>query len=129
MYPGDLESTYPDPNNPEVVLGRSEVKCRKKYTDQLEKELCDGKQHPLTRLIEECLQNAPSRRPTTEQLVTALQEMREEIEDPCGAVTRIDAVRQVVTMKEILGRENDVREKINKLMTKIRRFYSYSRCK
>ena len=119
MYPGDLlESTYPDPNNPEVVLGRSEVERRKEYTDQLEKELRDGKQHPLTRLIKQCLQNAPSRRPTTEQLVTALQEMREEIEGPCGAVARIDAVRQVVTMKEILGRENDVREKINELTTK-----------
>ena len=119
MYPGDLlESTCPDPNNPEVVLGRSEVKCRKEYTDQLEKELRDGKQHPLTQLIKQCLQNALSRRPTTEQLVTALQEMSEETEGPCGAVTRIDAIRQVVTMKEILGKENDVREKINKLMTK-----------
>ena len=119
MYPGDLlESTYPDPDNPEVVLGRSEVERRIVYIDQLEKELRDGERHPLIRLTKQCLQNAPSRRPTTEQLVTELQGMREDIEGPCGAVARIDAVRQVVTMREILGRENDIREKTQELMTR-----------
>ena len=121
MFPGDLpESTYTDPDNPEVVLGRSEVERRRKYIDQLEKELRDGENHPLTQLIKQCLQNAPTRRPTTEQLVTELQGMRADIEGPCGAVARIDAIRQVVTMKEILGRENDVREKANELTTKDR---------
>ena len=94
MFPGDLpESTYTDPDNPEVVLGRSEVERRKKYINQLEKELRDGENHPLTQLIKQCLQNAPTRRPTTKQLVTELQGMRADIEGPCGAVARIDAIR------------------------------------
>ena len=121
MFPGDLlESTYPDPDNPEVVLGRSEVERRREYIDELEKELRDGEHHPLTQLIKQCLQNAPLRRPTTEQLVTELQGMRADIEGPCGTVARIDAIRQVVTMREILGRESDVREKTNELTTKDR---------
>ena len=120
MFPGDLlESTYPDLNNPDIVLGRSEVERRREYIEQLEKHLCDGEHHPLTQMVKQCLQNASSRRPTAEQLVTELQGVRASIEGPCGlAVARADAVRQVIMTKEILGREAEVREKTNDLTAK-----------
>ena len=119
MFPGDLlESTYPDPDNQEIVLARSEVERRKRYINLLEKELRDGENHPLTLIVKRCLQNAPSRRPTTEELVTDLQGIRADIEGPCGAITRADAVRQVVMMKEILGKDSGVREKVRELAAK-----------
>ena len=119
MFPGDLlESTYPDPNNQDVVLGRTEVERRKRYIDLLEKELRDGEHHPLMLMVKWCLQNAPLRRPTADELVTELQGMRADIEGLCGAVARADAVRQVVMMKEILGRDSDVREKARELAAK-----------
>ena len=119
MFPGDLlESTYPDPNNPEEVVGRSEVERRKEYVKQLEKELYDGENHPLTRMVKRCLHNVPSRRPTTEQLVTELEEVRASIEGPCGAIERADAVRRVVMMKEVLRKEAEVREKTEQLTAK-----------
>ena len=99
-------------------MGRSEVERRREYIEQLEKQLCDGEHHPLTQMVKQCLQNDPSRRPITEQLVTELQGMRANIEGPCGTVARADAVRQVVMMKEILGREAEVREKTNDLTAK-----------
>ena len=119
MFPGDLlESTYPDPDNQEVVLARSELERRKRYVNLLEKELRDGENHPLMLLVKRCLQNAPSRRPTSEELVTELQGMREDIEGPCGAIARADAVRQVVMMKEILGKDSGVREMVRELAAK-----------
>ena len=52
MFPGDLlESTYPDSDNQEIVLARSEVERRKQYINLLEKELRDGENHPLTLLV------------------------------------------------------------------------------
>ena len=78
------------------------------YLNLLEKELRDGEYHPLTLTVKRCLQNAASRRPTTEELVTELQGVRADIEGPCGAVARADAVIQVVMMKEILGKDSGV---------------------
>ena len=69
--------------------------------------------------MKQCLQNVPSRRPTTEQLVTELQGVRASIEGPCGsAVARADAMRHVMMTKEILGREAKVRQKTNDLTAK-----------
>ena len=88
------------------------------YLNLLEKELRDGENHPLTLIVKRCLQNAASRRPTAEELVTELQGMRADIEGPCGAVARADAVRQVVMVKEILGKDSGVREKVRELAAK-----------
>ena len=50
--------------------------------------------------------------------MTELQGVRAEIEGPCGAVARADAVRKAVMMKEILGKDSGVREKIRELAVK-----------
>ena len=109
MFPGDLlESTYPDPDDPEKVKGRSEVERRRQYIEQLEREFRDGENHPLPQMVKQCLRNDPSRRPTTEQLVNILQGLRVSVEGPYGSLARIDAVKQVVMMKEILAKETEV---------------------
>ena len=99
-------------------MGRSEVERRREYIEQLEKQLCDGEHHPLTQMVKQCLQNAPSRRPTTEQLVSELQRVRADIEGAYGELARLDAVRQVVIMKTLRGREAEVREKTDELIAK-----------
>ena len=48
-------------------------------------------------LIKTCLHNDPSQRPTAEQLVTALEEVKGDIEGPGGELTTMDAARQVKT--------------------------------
>ena len=109
MFPGNLlESTYTDPNNPEVVLGRSEVERRREYINLLERELHDGEQHPLSWMVKQCLQNAPSRRPTTEELMVLLERVRAESEGPYGKYTKLDAMRQVAMIKEIVGNDKEV---------------------
>ena len=69
-------------------------------------------------LVKRCLKNEPSDRPTAEEVITSLKEMKADIEGPCGNVTRIDAVRQVVMMREILGRETEVRRKTDESAAK-----------
>ena len=114
VFPGDiLEPTFADPNNSERLIARSEVERRERFLGKLERE-----QHCCTQLIKDCLHNSPSRRPRSEQLVATLEGMRADIEGPCGAVARADAVRQVVMMKAFIGSQSAMREKTSELAAK-----------
>ena len=121
VFPGKLlESTYPDPRNPDQILGRSEVERRREWIDLLEKEFRDGEQHPLTQMVKQCLQNEPARRPTTEQLLASLKEVRDTIEGPYGNVSKLDAVRQVTMTKELVGRDVQMRRVTSELALRTR---------
>ena len=118
-FPGDLlEPTYSDPDNQENLLARSEVDRRQVYIDQLEMILPNGGRHPLVQLVKHCLKNIASQRPTAEDVLRSLEEMKPIIDGPCGEVARIDAVRQVVMMRAILGRETEVRRKTDESAAK-----------
>ena len=73
--------------------------------------LPDGRQHALVQLLKQCLKNNPSQRPTAEELITSLVEIKADIEGPYGEVAKIDAVRQVVMMRALRKRDMEVREK------------------
>ena len=86
VFPGDLlEPNFPDPDNPERLVARSEVERRGMYFEQLENSLLRGEQHPFVQLVKQCLHNIPSQRPTTEVVLRTLEEMRAEIEGPYGS--------------------------------------------
>ena len=74
-FPGVLEApTFNDPVYPEKGLqARCEVERRAKYFDQLEVEISGRSQMKCVQLIKGCLDNNPSARPTTEQLVEEIQ--------------------------------------------------------
>jgi hypothetical protein len=95
-FPGQLlEPNYTDPENPDRLVGRSEVERREQYFQLLDRRIVNGQRHPCVQLAKDCLHNSPLRRPTAEQLVATLEGMRADIEGLCGAVARADAVRQV----------------------------------
>ena len=50
--------------------------------------------------------------------MATLEGMRADIEGPCGAVARADAVRQVVMMKTFTKKDIEMREKVNELAAK-----------
>ena len=58
--------------------------------------------------MKDCLHNVPSRRPTAEQLVTSLKEMKGEVEGAYGELATVDAVRQVRTMKTLKAKRNEI---------------------
>ena len=109
LFPGNLlEPNYADPTDPELLVARTEVERRQEYFDQLEGKI-------LVPLIKSCLHNTPSRRPSAEQLVRALEEARDTIEGGYGELATVDAVRQVRTMKALKNRSED---KLNELAAK-----------
>ena len=112
VFPGDLlEPTYAATDNSDNLKARSEVERRGHYLEQLERMLPDGGNHPLVQMVKACLKNGPSERPTAEELITSLEEMKADIEGPYGDVARAGAVREVVMMRALRKRETEVREK------------------
>ena len=59
-------------------------------------------------MIKDCLLNTPTQRPTAEQLVIALEGMKDVIEGAYGELATVDAVRQVRTMKVLKSRSEDM---------------------
>ena len=109
VFPGNLlEPTY---TNGGRLLARSEVERRGRYIEQLNFQLPNNGQHQFVQLVTRCLQNEPHERPTTEELITSLEEMKADIDGPYGDIAKADAVRQVVTMRALRKKETEVREK------------------
>ena len=52
---------------------RSEVERRQKYIDQLEQQL--GGDHDLIKLIKQCLQNSPKKRPTAKDIIRDVEQL------------------------------------------------------
>ena len=89
MFPGSLlPHTYPDPQNPDHLLGRSEVERRRGYIQQLRGQL--GEDHPLAQLVHQCLHNTPAQRPSTEELLQQLKAVRAQIEGPYGQIVKVN---------------------------------------
>ena len=111
-FPGNLlEPTYMDPEDRHNLIARSEVERRMRYIQQLVNKLPSGDQHPLVLLVKRCLHNDPSERPTSEEVVASVEEMKADIEGPYGEIAKADAVRQVVMMRALKRRETEGREK------------------
>ena len=96
VFPGSLKpGTYADPDDPDRILGRSEVERRSDYIDQLHQRLGEG--HPLVRMVKQCLHNVPSRRPSTEEVLQQLEGMRDQIQDPYHHMTKLE---MMTTLKQ-----------------------------
>ena len=109
VFPGDLLSpTYPDPNNPDRLLGRSEFERRSVYTSHLKKklDLMGGREHRLVGVVRECLANNPERRPTTSDLLSSLEEVGTETE---GGLLRLDIAR-IKTFRSLRAKERRIQE-------------------
>ena len=78
VFPGTLRPhTYPDPDNPNHVLGHSEVERRTDYIQPLREQL--GEEHPLLQLICQCLHNIAAYRPSAEEILQQLGEEKPRI--------------------------------------------------
>ena len=91
-FPGDLlPHTYPDPENRRRLIGRSEVERRGDYIDQLHRQL--GERHPMVQLVEQCLDNDPEYRPSSEDVLQRLEGMRSQIRDPYLDLTKVEMMK------------------------------------
>ena len=96
------------------MIKRSEVERRDKHFQSLQTHvgLPNGMKNPAVSIIIQCLDNDWSKRPTAQQLVTVLEEIRSENEGPHGDIVRMDAVRHVVTMKKLQKMDTEFKVRI-----------------
>ena len=65
---------------------------RGNYFERLKRKLQESAGYHLVGVVKQCLKDVPDERPTAEQLVTVLEGLKGDIEDPCGELTTMDAV-------------------------------------
>ena len=64
---------------------------REEYIKLLHHQL--GEQHPLVLLVKQCLDDDPSERPTAQELLQQLENVRAQIEDPYQHLNKLEAMR------------------------------------
>jgi len=95
-FPLPTAPTYMDPDNPGMILGRSEVQRRARFIGELKERL--GGEHRLVHLITQCLQNDPRRRPSAREALHQLDEMKPKIEDPYERVNKLEMIQTLGKM-------------------------------
>ena len=103
VFPGALlPHTYPDPDNPGRLCGRSEVERRTDYIQPLQEQL--GEQHPLLQLVCQCLHNTPAERPSAEELLQQLEAVRPQIRGTYGSSqqVKVEIAKLQVAMMSVL---------------------------
>ena len=95
VFPGTLlHYNYRDPRDPRRLIGRTEVQRRDEYIKLLHKQL--GEQHPLVLLVKQCLDDEPSERPSAQELLQQLEDIkRTQIADPYQHLTKLEAMRML----------------------------------
>ena len=89
--PLPVAPTYMDPDNPGMIMGRSEVQRRARFIGQLKEML--GDEHSLVHLITRCLQNDPRKRPSAREALQQLDAMKSQIEDPYKHVNKLEMIQ------------------------------------
>ena len=87
-----LPPTYQNPKS-KKLKARSELERRGKYIDALHEKF--EKRHPLVVLIESCLENKPSRRPTARQALQRLEERRPTVRNSGSDLDRLKLQRSL----------------------------------
>ena len=107
-----LPYTYPDPDNPGRVCGRSDVERRMDYIQPLQEQL--GKQHPLLQLVCQCLHNEPAQRPSAMELLQELKAVRTRVERSYGSrqLVKVEMAKLQEAMMSVFSlRETEMGEK------------------
>ncbi len=97
-FPTPTAPTYVDPNNPGVAVGCTESQRRAHYIQKLPGMLV-GTSEAVLRLIEQCLENDPVQRPSTQQIIHQLKEEWTVPNDPYVKMTKLELVVSMRTMK------------------------------
>ena len=116
MFPGELLSaTDMDPENPGQVIGHTEVKRREVYMKKLEVQFSES--HPvLVQLVSQCLHNNPHTRPSSEQLLGRLHEVKIAVEKMYGGIVG----RQLNSSNVLVVKEMKIKNKrIEELQVKL----------
>ena len=94
QFPGDLlPSTYQDPQSRQIK-GRNEVERRSRYMERVVGML--SRSHQLVQLMTQCLDYAPSGRPTASEVMDRLQHISSNIHDIYHSMTRLQLEKALI---------------------------------
>ena len=94
QFPGDLlPPNYQDPRSRRLVP-RNEVERRSRYMERVVGML--GRSHQLVQLMTQCLDYAPSGRPTASEVMDRLQHISSNIHDIYHSMTRLQLEKALV---------------------------------
>ncbi len=99
-FPFPTAPTRTDPNNPGMIVGVTEVQRRSRQMEQLVRQL-GGQGHPLVQLVTQCLHNDPRQRPSARQVLSQLERMRTQIEDPYEGMSKLELIQALRRMEGI----------------------------
>ena len=89
-FPG--EAVRVNPNNPNDVIGVTEFGRREEYINLI------GNEHPLMTLIQECLSNSPSHRPTSSEVHQRVSAVAAD--HPPSFTNRVEMMERIKTLSE-----------------------------
>ena len=88
------------------LRARTELERRSEYMQQVEQQLRACGQlrgdHPLIRLIQQCLQNDPSKRPGIREVLHLLEEARAGVRDEYMSLSKFDLIQHLHVSFDIL---------------------------
>lgn len=96
-----------------MIVVRSEVDRRKEYIKQMDLKLPLGSKHPLVDLVHGCLQDDPTKRPSTQDVLGRLRHMVDEVgripddRDSLGRMEVIKLLHQQDSLHTMKPREKE----------------------
>ena len=100
-FPYPTAPTRPDPNNPGMVIGMTEIQRRSQQMQQLSQQL-GGERHPLVQLVMQCLHNDPRQRPSARQVLSRLEGIQAQIEDPYEHMSKLELIQTLRRREDTL---------------------------
>lgn len=119
-YDNLLPSVYPDPDNPEKVIGRSEIERRETSFDKLQMKFARG--HDIYSLILQCLSNNPSSRPSANQVIKVLGDMVKDYSDDYleyEGLNRYDIAEKLREVQGTRGFDDSGDRKVDEIKEKV----------
>ena len=102
-FPGEAVRVNPrNPNNPNDLVGVTEFDRREEYINLI------GNEHPLMTLIQGCLSNSPSHRPTSSEVHQRVSAVAAD--HPPSFTNRVDMMDRIKVLseeKEVMSNERD----------------------
>ena len=109
QFPDVQAATQTDHNTGRVV-GLTEIERRVESFEQVYHEL--GREHPLARLAEQCLQNLPSRRPPIAEVLERLEAVGESVRDQNSLLNKLEMVREMKRIEPLRTENSLIRERL-----------------
>lgn len=94
-----LPATYPDPDNPNGVKGRTEVERRREHFDIARRNVKCAEVDQLIEMSKSCLLNNPKCRPNAEEILEKLIDVEKNIASSSAVMWKMDKLEMMTSLR------------------------------